>query len=487
MLWKKHPVIYEINTRLWLKDLSLHYGKSIHLGAVPLGELEKLANNGVDAIWLMGVWNRSMEGIEIARLHPGLQKEYTRALGTWEKKDIGASPYAIRTYEVDQEFGNDKALAVFRSNLQEFDIKLILDFVPNHMAVDTPILYKHPDLFLQDTLFWAEPQNYFQRNVGGTTYTFAHGKDPYFPCWTDTVQVDYSKESTRKFMADLLDKAASCCDGLRCDMAQLVTPNVFKKTWEKKFDKDETFWKPSIQKIKSARPDFVFMAEVYWGLEWELQQEGFDLTYDKTLYDRLRYSTPDDVRGHLWAESSYQNKLVRFIENHDEERAYTAFNDKVEAAALLASTIPGATLFHEGQCEGKSIKVPIQLTRSPEEPVNPDLKEFYRTLFRELKDDIYHSGDWKLLEVFSAGDNTYHNIIAYQWTMKDRNKIIAINLGDHESHTYIRPQLPPDKNEYIFADHMTNEQYKREASEIATKGLYIKLGPYKSHILDVGP
>ncbi|MBW2646468.1 MAG: hypothetical protein JRE23_09870 [Deltaproteobacteria bacterium] len=485
MSWVNNPVIYEINTRLWLKDLSLQYGKPIHLGIIPLSELEQFANNSIDAIWLMGVWNRSLEGIEIALRHPGLQEKYTRALGTWEKEDIGASPYAIRTYEVDQEFGGDEALAIFRSSLQKFDIKLILDFVPNHMAVDTPFLREHPDLFLHDTLFPAETQNVFQKKVGGRTYTFAHGKDPYFPAWTDTVQVDYSKVSTRKFIADLLDKAASHCDGLRCDMAQLVTPDVFKKTWGKSFDKNETFWKPAIQRIKSGRPDFVFMAEVYWGLEWELQQEGFDFTYDKTLYDRLRYSTPDDVRSHLEADLSYQNKLVRFIENHDEARAATAFDNKAEAAALVAATIPGATLFHEGQFEGKSIKIPIQLTRKPADPVNHDIILFYQTLLREIKDDIYHKGNWKLLEVFSAADDTFHNIIAYQWTMQGRNKIIAVNLGDHDSHAYIRPSLPSDKNEYILIDQMTGTQYKREVSEISATGLYIKLAPYGAHLFDV--
>ncbi|MFH1674921.1 MAG: alpha-amylase family glycosyl hydrolase [Pseudomonadota bacterium] len=485
MPWRKNPVIYEINTRLWLKDLSLQYGKPIHLGTIPLSELEKFANNGIDAIWLMGVWNRSLEGIEIAHRHPGLQEEYTRALGTWGKKDIGASPYAIRVYEVAQEFGNDQTLAIFRSNLLEFDIKLILDFVPNHMAIDTPFLYKHPDLFLQDTPSRAEPKDYFQRNVRGIPYTFAHGKDPYFPSWTDTVQVDYSEVSNREFMADLMEKAASHCDGLRCDMAQLVTPNVFKKTWGKSFDKDETFWKPAIQSIKYRRPGFVFMAEVYWGLEWELQQEGFDFTYDKTLYDRLRYSTPDDVRGHLGARFSYQNKLVRFIENHDETRAVKAFDNKAEAAALIASTTPGAKLFHDGQFEGKSIRLPIQLTRKPADPVNHDIIHFYQTLLQEIKDDIYHKGDWKLLEVSSVGDDTNHNIIAYEWTMQDRNKIVAVNLGNQESHAYIRPSLPSDKNECILVDHMTNKQYKREVSEVSAKGLFIKLAPYEAHVFDV--
>lgn len=485
MPWETNPVIYEINTRLWLKDLSAKYRRPVDLETVPSGEMERFAANGIDAVWLMGVWTRSSEGVKIARLAPGLKEEFRRALGNPDKEDIGASPYAILSYEVDRELGGKQALAVFRAGLHAFDIRLILDFVPNHMAVDTPLLSTNPDLFLHDALFYADSDDYFKHKVRGKTYTFAHGRDPYFPGWTDTVQVDYSKEATRVFMADLMGRAASMCDGFRCDMAQLDTPDVFEKTWGKAFDKKETFWKPAIRKVKSGRTDFLFIAEVYWGLEWELQQEGFDLTYDKTLYDRLRYSTPDDVRGHLRADISYQDKLIRFIENHDEERAPRAFHDKACVAALLSATVPGATLFHEGQFEGRSIRIPVQLTRRPVEPVDHEIRDFYGFLLKEIADSIYHNGDWRLLEVSSAGGDTYHNIVAYQWTMEGKIKIIAVNLEDRTSRGYVWPLLRLEKNEHILYDQITKREFRCDASVLNTDGLYVELEQYKAHIFDV--
>ena len=60
------------------------------------------------------------------------------------------------------------------------------------------------------------------------------------------------------------------------------------------------------------------MAEVYWDLEWTLQQQGFDYTYDKRLYDRLREGHARPVREHLYAGLDYQVKLARFLENHDD-------------------------------------------------------------------------------------------------------------------------------------------------------------------------
>ncbi len=125
------------------------------------------------------------------------------------------------------------------------------------------------------------------------------------------------------------------------------------------------------------------MAEAYWDLEWELQQQGFDYCYDKRLYDRLEHDTAESVRLHLCADLAYQEKLVRFIENHDEPRAHSVFSPQKErAAAVTIATIPGARLFHEGQFEGRKVRLPVFLGRRPAEPVDPDLRAFYRTLLK---------------------------------------------------------------------------------------------------------
>ena len=125
------------------------------------------------------------------------------------------------------------------------------------------------------------------------------------------------------------------------------------------------------------------MAEVYWDMEWTLQQQGFDLCYDKRLYDRLVHDPPDSVRGHLQADGAYQQRLIRFIENHDEPRAALTFGPaRGRAAAVVMSTLPGARLYHDGQLEGFRTHLPIQLGREPDEPSDPDLRSFYGRLLR---------------------------------------------------------------------------------------------------------
>src|SRR4051812_17824616 len=110
------------------------------------------------------------------------------------------------------------------------------------------------------------------------------------------------------------------------------------------------------------------LAEVYWDLEYKLQQLGFDYTYDKRLYDRLVKNDANLLRLHLRATVDYQQRLARFIENHDEERAVTVFGrPRSCAAAVLALTLPGMRLLHEGQLAGRARRVPVQLGRRLDE------------------------------------------------------------------------------------------------------------------------
>lgn len=134
------------------------------------------------------------------------------------------------------------------------------------------------------------------------------------------------------------------------------------------------------------------MAEGYWDLEWELQQQGFDFCYDKRLYDRLERENAESVRLHLCAELGYQDKLLRFLENHDEPRAAEVFSqEKEQAAALVTATLPGARLFHEGQFEGRKVRLPVFLGRRPEEPVNEGLEHFYTKLLKAINRPVFRS------------------------------------------------------------------------------------------------
>lgn len=487
--WPDFPVIYEINTWVWLDDLSRQAGEPVTLGSVPQAELERLADLGFDALWLMGVWQRSPAGRRIARAHPDLQAEYRRALPDFSPEDVVGSPYAVHRYRVDTALGGDEELVVLRERLQALDLKLLLDFVPNHLAVDHPWLAEHPERFVNSSEadLRREPGNYFRARGG----VFAHGRDPTFSGWSDTVQLDYRRPETRRAMTGALLDVARRCDGVRCDMAMLVTREIFSRTWGGPFDPPEAeFWPAAIGQVKAAQPGFLFVAEVYWDREFELQQMGFDYTYDKRLYDRLKNGDPAAVGDHLrLASFDYQRRLLRFIENHDEPRATAAFGPaQSRAAAIAALTLPGARLLHQGQMEGHETRLPVQLGRRRSETPDPDLEAFYRRLLGALRRRAFHEGHWQLLAPREAwaGNPSHRNYLASRWTRGDERWLAVSNLAPHPSQCFLPLELPELAGwSWEFQDVLSDANYRRDGDDLLRRGLYLDVPGYGAHLFQI--
>ena len=188
MPWPKNPVIYEINTWVWLHELRHKYHRSVTLGSVPVGGMGRPRFPEADAVWLMGVWERSPIGIRISRTLPGLQTEYRKALPDYSLEDVVGSPYCVHRYVVDEHLGGPQGLAEAREELARRGMRLILDFVPNHVATDHPWVYEFPKYFIQGSGedLVGVPNEFFVADGK----IIACGRDPYFPPWTDTAQVN---------------------------------------------------------------------------------------------------------------------------------------------------------------------------------------------------------------------------------------------------------------------------------------------------------
>ncbi|MCU0605747.1 MAG: alpha-amylase family glycosyl hydrolase [Desulfobacterales bacterium] len=338
MRLSQRPVINEINTWVWLNELSRKHGSIVTLASVPEAEWGMIAALGVDAVWLMGVWERSPAGIRIAMQNEGLTASFRHALPDFTEADNVGSPYCVRRYEVDPRLGGAAGLAAARARLAGRGIGLILDFVPNHVAPDHPWAAGHPEYFIQGSSIdvATDPRSFIE----ASGKVFACGRDPFFPAWPDVLQLNAFDPGLRRAAAGTLLDIAGQCDGVRCDMAMLMLNEVFGRTWAGRAGErpDADFWPTVISAVKARYPDFKFIAEAYWDLEWELQQQGFDFCYDKRLYDRLEKENAESVRLHLSAEMAYQEKLVRFIENHDEPRAAAVFSPERLRAAAVGST-----------------------------------------------------------------------------------------------------------------------------------------------------
>ena len=253
----------------------------------PAAEWDAIAELGFDTVWLMGVWERSPAGIAIALENDGLVASFREALPDYVPEDVVGSPYCIRRYVVDPHLGGPTGLAAARAALAERGLRLILDFVPNHVAPDHPWTAQHPEYFVR-----GERTSATRSSRGGAG--LENGRDPYFPAWPDVVQLDvFSAELRAAAVATLLEIAEQC-DGVRCDMAMLVLNDVFERTWGPRVGPppNEEYWPTMIAAVREAHPGFLFLAEAYWDLEWTLQQQGFDACYDKRLYDRLAGEAP---------------------------------------------------------------------------------------------------------------------------------------------------------------------------------------------------
>jgi glycosidase len=429
-----HPIIYEINTIVWLDALTRRFGRVITLANIPDEVCDALAHHGFDAIWLMGVWMRSPQGQKIAQEMPGLHAEYSRALPNWMPHDVAGSPYAIHRYEVDPRFGGRAALATFRAQMRARGISLILDYVPNHVALDHPWTEEAPEVLIELSLSQEREGTFLVRLTDGTLRRFANGKDPYFPAWTDTAQINAFSPAARAAAKATLQDIANQCDGVRCDMAMLMNNHIFAKTWGLPQPATE-FWAEVITAIKIEYPSFTFIAEVYWDMEHDMLNLGFDYTYDKRLYDRLAHESLNSVRDHLTAALTYQKSMVRFVENHDEPRALSTFDGRLTAALTLTMTLPGMKLLHDGQMEGRRIKLPVQLNRAPDEPENGYIKILHRTLLAVANEPIFHYGTFAMLAALpmpgDASNGVLESVLAYAWVQKDDLRVIIINFVGH--------------------------------------------------------
>lgn len=490
---RRHPHLYEINTWVWLHGLSRKMNRRIRLADVPDREWDALQAKGFDYIWLMGIWERSLLGLQIARQHPDLQREYAKALPGWQESDVVGSPYAIRAYEPDPELASWEELGKVLRKLHDRGLKLILDFVPNHTALDHKWTTAHPEYYIHGTFKDATnfPSEFFPIETSKGIRYLAHGKDPHFPAWTDTAQLHYFNPDTRAALLQELQDIAQYCDGVRCDMAMLVLNEVFGQTWEKQVEglvpPSREFWTEAIGLL----PDFIWIAEVYWDREWELQQLGFHFTYDKRLYDRLRHSTPHEVALHLQADVVFQDKLVRFLENHDEARSAAVFgNVRLPAVGVLMATLPGMRLYHQGQLAGRRIRIPVQLCRVQEESPDEATVAFYDRILAITNEDVFHVGQWTLLTVRSAGDNSFNNVIAYQWKTNRDWRLIAVNLSAMGAQAYILLNGELDIESHQFPlhrlyDRFNDLEYEVRWEDLTHKGLSVCLDPFGCHVFSL--
>ncbi len=421
------PILYEVNTRTWLRELSARAGQTVTLAEVPDSEIERWQKLGFTHIWLMGVWQVGPKAHEVA-LHYW-RTDWSRE-GASTEDEVQGSPYAIQEYAVDSRIGDALSLLMLKERLGRAGLRLIVDFVPNHLGIDSIEPSRFPARFVHST---DQKPGTFEADARFGKRYFAHGRDPYFAPWLDTVQLDYRVLETHHAMTAVAQTASAYADGLRCDMAMLLIPEIFRETWKEfpsaaAHQTDANFWRKAIAAVRQLQPQAEMIAEVYWDREEELQECGFDYTYNKRFYDYLVRGEHSGLRAFLQGRSAnFLKRSVHFLENHDEPRVASVLSPELHrAAAALVLVLPGMALLHDGQLEGRRRFTRIQVCKRVDEEPNEAIRVFYQELLEAIQTTHVRRGIPELLP-------TEGSVIGIRWQGPDqRTDLALVNLGDQE-------------------------------------------------------
>ena len=474
----KHPILYEISTRPWLYELSQKYGKSItKLKDIPTKEFDNLQKNGIEIVWMMGVWQLGQYGLEFDR-----KADYSSVLPDWTKEDVIGSPYAITKYTCNSDIGTNDDLKWLKEQLNKRNMKLMLDFVPNHSAVDAPTATEHPKYYVRAPEGKKDPDRY-------TDSGLAYGKDPYFSPWKDVVQWNYWEPETREFMKNNLLEVFKYADAARCDMAHLVLNDVFGKTWKEELDAwgyskpDSEFWEYAFSEVKKKHPDAILLAEVYEDWEIELLHKlGFTYTYDKVLLDKLEGSA-NDVNDYIhYKTEDYWGHVAHFVENHDENRAVYNMGSipKAKAAGTIAATLGGMIFMNHGQWSGLRNKLDVHLRRGATETEDTGMIEYYKILMQIIQDKAFKGPNYYF--VYNMSGEKSGDFIAYLREDGDSHYLVVVNYSSGTGCANVPIYNVEGSGDKIIHEAIDDVDYVRDADSMRSPGLVVCLSGWQAQI-----
>jgi len=506
--------LYEVNVRTWKTHRDAN--DVVQFGGfkkITPTDLKAIKQAGFNALWLMGIW-------EIGPKVRDISKNYAA--------DFYGSPFAIYDYCVSSDLGTEQEFRDLVQRAHSLRLSVIVDFIPNHMGLDSAWLNNHPEYFIHRVLDTSEsdlPDEELKQLYPGhfpyrtpsypqgdrrvpKTLMVAYGKDPYFYPWIDTAQLDYAHPGLRQKMIDVLCTWAKVVDGVRCDMAMLMLRDQVKihrhpeLTWEA-FNQlmPGEFWTEAIHAAKRVNPHFVFMAETYWSMEGHLQNLGFDYTYNKPLYEAicnaLHSGHAEGLMNFLrLLGTDYLKRSVHFLENHDEERAMNIFGEeRQKAAAAMLCTLPGTALLHHGQMEGKRERMPVQrVVPLHQEPEHHVLHHFYRRLLKATSLPVFQEG--RMTPLYSNNPA----LVSYSRIDNEQKVLVIVNTSEktQKGSVFLMPGLRLHSGThyrlndlfYEFKTHTAGSVqpfYVYPAAKLINSGLYVELEPFDAHIFVVEP
>lgn len=474
--WMPKVVMIAKNTYVWLDQLSKTYGTSItRLDQIPKEEIKRLADFGYTALWLIGLWKRSIASKTI--------KKWTG------NPEALSSAYSIIDYLIDDALGGYEAYNNLKNMAWEYGIRLASDMVPNHTSIDSSWVMEHPNWFISlpyppfpaykysgdslstnpDIGIFLE-DHYFDRtdaavtfkwrnNRTGEEYFIYHGNDGTSMPWNDTAQLNYLESEVRETIIQTIIQVAKMFPIIRFDAAMTLARKHIQRLWYpepghggdipsrgeygmpakdfiEKMPKE--FWREVVDRVKQEVPDTLLLAEAFWMLEgFFVRTLGMHRVYNSAFMNMLR--DEDNAKYRLTMKNTLEydpeilKRFVNFMNNPDEETAIKQFGsgDKYFGICVLLSTMPGLPMFGHGQLEGFAEKYGMEYKKAYwDEEIDDGLMNHHqrvifpllrkRYLFAEVKDFL-------LYDFYSTDGNVNEDVFAYSNRLGNEKSLVIYN------------------------------------------------------------
>jgi glycosidase len=475
LLLRRSTQLLEISVRPYLYALCNKYEREIkRIRDIPQEEFDEIQSMGFTWVWFMGIWQLGEFGLGHDRADPAQRERYSSVLPGWTEEDVIGYPLCIVSYDVNKELGTEEDLVWLREEFHRRNIKLMLDFVPDHTAVDSPEFKSRPDLYLKGDS--QDRDRFLEEGVA-----FAAGR--WISSMHFSAQLNMFNPDTRRFVIDTLKSISSRCDGVRVHVAHFCLTNLFSEYWREELEgwsvPKEEFWSEAIREVRDEHSNFVFVAETYGReLQDQLLGLGFDYIYDKELLDDLVKSDLSSFKVNMLRLTDH---YVHFVENHDEVRAVKRFgnNEKMSlAAAACLLTLPGVRLFNFNQWLGYSESIDVHLRRAPSEHYREETFVFYKKLSELLGSDALKYGEWTPIEVFDS-----NTVLSWEWLKVNERFVIVVNYSGNGSGGRVQLKGINTENALVtIGEFMSGASYERDSAEVKEKGLSVLLSPYQVQV-----
>ena len=545
--WMPQVAMQAKNVYVWLDQLSREYQKPItSLDQIPEEELLKHARRGINALWLIGLWERS----------PASQK-IKQACGNLEAV---SSAYSLFDYSIAESLGGENAFQHLSEAASRFNIKLAADMVPNHMGIDSRWISDHPEwflsldhppfsgytfngidlssdpainIFLEDHYYdksdAAVVFKRFDKRTGETRFVY-HGNDGTAMPWNDTAQLNYLNPDVREAVIQTVLDVARKFSIIRFDAAMTLTKKHFQRLWfpqpgsggaiptrsefglsKKQFDAlmPKEFWREVVDRAAEEVPDTLLLAEAFWMMEgFFVRSLGMHRVYNSAFMHMLRDEDNKKYRkliiDTLEFDPQILKRYVNFMNNPDEETALSQFGSggKYFGTCVLMSTLPGLPMFGHGQIEGFAEKYGMEYKKAYYDEV-PDpsfVERHQREIFpllhrRRLFSEVDH---FVLYDLISQDGLVNDDVIVYSNRSDQEQALIVFHNKWGDARGWISRSVSinghsvdllsglgisaADDNYLIFKDMITGFEYIRSLQELSSHGLFLELGAFDYHV-----